>query len=70
MILVSGAGLAGRAEARARGARAEAAQGGGWHVTSEAGPGATVCRSPATRPHTPQQVSRPGSDRAQRVSRP
>lgn len=27
---------------------------GGRHVTSEAGPGATVCRSPATRPHTPR----------------
>lgn len=32
----------------------------GWrHVTSEAGPGATVCRSPATRPHDPQPRRRP-----------
>lgn len=67
MILVSGAGLAGRAGKRAGGGSG-AAQGGGWHVTSEAAPGATVCRSPATRPHTSQQVSCPGPDREHRVS--
>uniref|UniRef100_A0A2A4KA68 Uncharacterized protein n=1 Tax=Heliothis virescens TaxID=7102 RepID=A0A2A4KA68_HELVI len=33
---------------------------GGRHVTSEAGPGATVCRSPATRPHTPPLLAHPG----------
>lgn len=40
------AGAGGEGGGRAGGGRER-----GRHVTSEAAPGATVCRSPATRPH-------------------
>ncbi|CAH2039710.1 unnamed protein product, partial [Iphiclides podalirius] len=70
-ILVSGcgAGLLGRLRGGGCGERGPGgrAQGGGWHVTSEAALGATVCRSPDTRPHTPPQAARFGPDRAASV---
>ncbi|KAL4703287.1 hypothetical protein ACJJTC_015419 [Scirpophaga incertulas] len=62
-IGVRGAGLSGRA---ARGAEQSLARRAAGGVTSEAAPGATVCHSPATRPHI--IISRLGPDRAARVS--